>query len=517
MKKTLLILIVLLLLNLPTFAEDLQWQVIDGKSDIVVTIVWEKSTPNVIFVDPSGKAYHAVDSTKTYDDKIVFYKIEAPKAGAWSMRLDKKDNPFVEIAVQEYHENPVVEQLTIQAVENGSLPVSFTVTHKESLPVNLVVSAVTEVGGPEKVLYTGIANTNEVQSLRVDLSKLASYDPYLIQVKALFNIDGIDYFDTATSNPFSWTNTAKASMQDFELTIDETQHRVEVAWPNLDYDAERILVAIFEDQEKEPSTFFEFDPDEEVSLSYLEKTKHLRVELSLKKSGVYVSTLVKELSLDASNIQLEELAATNKNHLKMHYTNLSAIPVQVTVGEKTENMTLNGSGEYDIQLEDFDNEVVIEYTDKGITRKVTRTIFVDHIPPELVVETSDQISKGMIRFVGYLKDGNSVWINGVETPLQENGMFTAEIKQGEDMIIIAKDIAGNETQYIYDPKVAKEPSEEKSNLFSQINKWDIFSHFKTKHLMIIMGAFSVLLILYAAVFWKKHEEVKDDEDEKNRG
>lgn len=515
MKKFILILMpLLMLLFLPVYAEEHDWEYIDGSADIVVTVIWENETPDVVLIDPTGLEYNLIDENESYDGKILFYIIESPKAGYWKVDLDKKDNQVIEIGMQKYFENPIVRDLSIGGVYNTTLPVNFNILNKDDITVDYKISAVTEVNGIEKELASGYTNTNTPFSMDVDLSGLATHDHYLIKVDALFTIDGIDYFDYAYSQPFKWFNSEKSSMDDFEMTVDESDYSVTLAWPNIDYGAEQVLVAIFEDKSEEPTTFFNYGKNETAKLAYFPETEDIRVEVSVMKSGVYVSTLSKSVDLKRSGIQLEDFNTTNKTSIKLNYENLKSVDVSIDLNGQSAIKNFNGSGSYSLMLQEFTNTITLDYLENGIHRKITKEVFVDRIPPQLTVEYSDHIVEKMTKVVGFVKDANRLLLNGEVIEFDQAGLFTFESPKQESFELIAIDLAGNEVKYVYTYEEESIEDSLDQDPFAPIEKWDILSKITSKHILYIALGICLMILVYGFMFWKKDEEGNDEKSNK---
>lgn len=111
------------------------------------------------------------------------------------------------------------------------------------------------------------------------------------------------------------------------------------------------------------------------------------------------------------------------------------------------------SGEYKINMNDGDNEIIFIVTDSnGNTKEFVKEIYVDTVAPTLSVSKDINnviTTKNYIYLSGYSEASATLLLNGKEVDM-ENGYFNkkVELSLGENNIeLVAKDIAGNETVY----------------------------------------------------------------------
>lgn len=531
MKRTALLLVCLFLLGcqLAPMAGAATTEAIfddlDSERDIVLWVSWPTEQPDIVFIAPDGTRYdptvESESTTTIFGENELFYIIYSAPAGQWRVSYDKKGNDEIEISMHNYNPGLTISEFNVGTLENDRIPVTFTVSGEER-SYAYRISAVIDRSGGEKVLATGNATAGREVSVNVRLNSLASYSSYMLKLYVWFSDGETDYFDFTFSEPFAYTNTTvSASMSDFEAVIEPETQTIYVAWPDLDWSAERVMVALFEDGASEPVTFDEYDPDEydEVQLSYDPAATRVDVELSVQLNGIYATTLRKSMDLASFGLQFPEGDAVASTNYPMTYSGFQNQLVSVTVNERDTSLQLTGDGQVTLHLSDDWNEVVASYTDaQNVTWRLNRRVFVDRIAPVLrMAETYDGMvtEQTSMDILGTVLDYAGVSINGAPVTVDENGAFrhTVTLQSGEnELLVTAVDALGNEAQYQAvitctaggyqpgqsDPLQPNDPgSEGEDDLLTKLLNGD---HYIA---LAIAGGLCILIVLYAFLFWRK--------------
>lgn len=277
MKKIITFAVLLLLsvsFALPAFAKEQKFHYLESERDVVISVSWPTEQPKLTFKAPNGTVYDPLSEKEgtltVVNEKSMYYVIKNAPAGQWYVDLDKLGNDTVEIGMFDYQDAPVIESFTLGEEKDGRMDVSFRATQDEDRSYNYKIYAAVKKGGDEKELTSGSARTNSDVKTSVDLRSLSSYSAYMLKLYVWYSDNETDYFDQVYSEPFSYKNSDKASsMKDFGLSVDPDAALLYVSWPGIDYDADGVLAAVFENDETEPSFYDTYEPEiGEVQLSY---------------------------------------------------------------------------------------------------------------------------------------------------------------------------------------------------------------------------------------------------------
>lgn len=528
MKRCLTILLALVLtlsMAIPAFAatEEADLEYIDTRKDVVFWVSWDVETPDIKFIAPNGAIYdpmkQANGTTTILNDKDLYYVIMNASAGQWRIRYDKGNNTKLDVSVHDYQAGLIIESFTIGEVTDIQLPYQFTVSGEEGTRYNYRISAMIDHTGMEKELASGSEIVGTEISGNVYLNNLSTYSGYMLKLYVWYDDNGTDIFDFAFSDKFSFTNEEADKLSaDFHVTVMPEEQLLLISWPELPYNVEKVLVAVFEDGGKEPSVFDEYDPDQydSVQLAYDPAAKQVDVEFTVTVNGVNAAPLRKTLNVGNFGISLPEGDAFNSLIIPLTYTGLTHQLTSVIInGYKTE-LVLDGSGSVNITVGDDWNEVSVSYsTGDNITWLIDRNIFVDRISPIL---TMSQAYDGMrsekktISVSGVAKDCASVTINGQPVTLDANGMFSQEIglsTGGNTVTVVAADKLGNETKYtalIYHGDNMDEWLESEKNKSQPGGLLEILTGQGSYWILIAVSVLCLLVIGYALIFWRKEGE-----------
>ncbi len=525
MKKVFALAICLMLLAAmaaPAFAAEVteNLQYLDRVQDIVFRVKWDKEQPSVVFLAPNGTVYDPMKemagTTTVIGQNELFYVVEKAARGQWKVRYDKLSNEVLEISVKETTTPVVIESFQVEAVDGNRLPYRFTVSGAEDQRYQYEISAITQKGGVKKLLASGNAYVDEEITGRVDLSGLSSHSAYMLQLDVWYMKDGVEINDFAYSDPFAYKNeNADQNAMDFHVTVQPEENLLEVSWPNVSWNTDKVLVAIFEDGAAEPMSFDEYDPhrSNSVQLSFSPTAKQVAVEVTATVNGVNAAPVRKTMDLANYGISLPAGNAFNSVLLPMTYANCTEQLATVTVNGYATELVLNGSGTTNITLGDDWNQLEIRMdTQDNVTWCIRREIFIDRVAPKL---TMSQPYDGMstkdpsVVISGTALDCAWVTVNGQNVALDGGNQFSFQLSLaagGNTVHVVASDKLGNETQYtalIYCGEDMDAWLNEQDNQSQPGGFVELLTGEGTYWVLGIAGVSGLLVIGYALLFWRK--------------
>lgn len=519
-----LILILAVTLAVPALAaeEEQELVTLDTPRDVVFWVSWDTETPEIVFLAPDGRVYdptaEAADTTTILSGTDLYYVILNAPAGRWRVRFDKGANQKLDISVHDYNPGLTIETFTVGEVEGDRIPVDFRVAGADSQRYSYRVSAMIDHTGMEKELSSGSDTVGRDVGIRVPLNSLSTYSGYLLKLYVWYDDGGTDIFDFAFSDRFSYTNTAADQRaQDFALTVLPEEQVLIVAWPDLPWNAEQVLVAVFEDGAAEPAMFDEYDPKstDSVQLAYDPAAERVDVEFTVRFNGVNTAPTRKGLSPAGFGLALPEGDSRNSAVISMTYTGFSRQPVDVTVNGYLTETVLDGDGTLNLTLGDDWNEILAEFTDDGgITWQLRRNIFVDRIPPVLSMSRSYdgmQVDGGTLTVSGTAMDCASVTVNGEAVTVGDGGLFSREIKltEGSNLItVIAADALGNESRYtaaVYRGAGAQERTQGETGQSGPGSLLELLTGPGKYWVLLIVSVLCLMVVGYALIFWRRED------------
>ena len=518
-----------ILVNAETLEADLEY--IDSAKDIVFCVSWEVETPEVVFISPDGTVLDpnkAVSGTTTVkNEKQLFYIVENAAAGQWRIRYDKKQNPEIDVWVQEYKKGLLIESFTVGPVNGNIINTIFSVSGEENTSYNYKISAIIDHSGREKELLSGTGHVGKEYNVDVNLSRLASYSNYMLKLYVWFNDNGTDYSDFTYSKPFSYHNSSLDNIKgDFQIAVNPELLSLKLSWDNLYWNTENVLVAVFEDDEKEPSFFNEYDANSisSAEFGYGIDAKKVTIEYSVENNGVYSNPIRKEIDLSKFGLAMPQEEARNSIMLPLEYKGYNNQMVNVVVNGYKSELLLNADGSVSITLGDEWNDINVNYVDdNGIVWEILRQVYVDRIAPVLsMTQNYDgmRTEKEKITISGKVDSCEKLLINGTEIKVGKDGGFTSDVSvaEGENKItVVASDALGNESQYsavVF--RGSKALLEHESNASSSDNEGKQVGSLYHKitspssyWIMLGVGILCIFVIVYVIIFWRK-EDKKDE-------
>ncbi len=499
---------------------------LNESKSIVIWAAWAKDKPSMVFIAPDGTEYDPslsrTDTAVVENGKDMYYVIRNAQAGQWRIRLDRKNNAEgeIEISIHDYTAAVYIEEFSIGKVEGEYIPVYFRIGgDQEGRRVRYRISAMVDHAGAEKELAVGGIDIGHEKDLTVQLSKLSSYDAYILKLHVWYDDNGTDIFDFTFSEPFAYTNEkADSKAEDYSLVIEPETHLVYVQWGDLNWNVSNVLVALFENGAQEPLLFDEYDTDASpVQLAYDPAATELAVEMTVQYNGIYAKPVRKTAKLGARMpVTIPEGYLFNSLQLPMAYRGLSQQKVKVELNGKYTELLLSGDGTVNLALQDEWNQLTVSYTDgAGITWRIARDIYVDRQSPVL---TMDRPYDGMIlsqstekiTISGRALDAQKLLVGGSEAELGQSGTFSKEVKlaPGANVVqVVAVDAAGNES--LYTAKIFRGEQTQQGAPVDAPDRDDPGSWYEkavgegSLWPVAVVSALCLCVIGYALVFWRK--------------
>lgn len=486
---------------------------------IVIGVQWDKEQPDVVFLAPDGTEYSPLvereGTSAILSENALYYIIENAAAGQWRVRYNKKGNTTLDISVHNYQQPLVIQSFTMTPPEENRSTVKFTVNGPEGKRFYYRISVMIDHTGTEKELANGSASTGRETERIVSFSKQASYDSYLLKLTVWYNDSGVDVMDFAYSEPFAYHNDAQdKDLPDYQVTMLPREHLLQVHWPDLPWQVDSLLVAVFEDGAQEPLFFQEYTPNDKfMEFGYSPEAATVSVEVSFRRSGIYSTPVRRDIQPADFLLDPPEVEAVNSLQLALPYHGMTGQTVTAVVNGYASELTPQGDGSFQLSLKDDWNALEASYSDgKGITWIWRKDILVDRKPPVLSM-TRDydgmHLEGQELTVSGSAADCAVLTLNGEELPLTEDGGFAKTLTLSEgpnDIIIVAADALGNESLYtatvisgsgnLPQSQTGDAPEGPGSLLVALTAEGNYY----------VVAAVSVLCLLvigYALIFWKK--------------
>jgi hypothetical protein len=447
-----------------TKEEDLYYN--DSKQSFVVWISYEKNDVKITLIDPDGKKIDPLaedGKTDTFvSDTSMYITVPDAKEGQWKIQYDKGSNSSLEVKVQKY-ENPIwITALKLDGVAKDKLQVTFQADHDEDLTYTYKLYLTTDDTGQEgREIASGTATANESVKVEADLSDVNTYDNYYIRLYVYYEKDGLEYFDDAYTEAFSYENTnAVEGLTDYDVQVNYTSQTVTYNWENYaGYDVAGAWVTVEADGTQVYDQYIDADTAKGTTVALedgvTKVTSHISVQYS---SGRISDTTDKEINWvkgqDEFYLSVPESGLLNTEILNYSYANADNQEILITQNGEEETVTLNGSGQKQLTLVEGDNVLTITYTDEAnVTYVYALTYSVDKIAPEITLfENYDgaYTDADSVILIGQTDSDAALTIQGESVELKDDGTFSKEValESGVNTITLqAQDEAGNVCTY----------------------------------------------------------------------
>ena len=429
-----------------------------------ITVTYDKEKPSIAFISPAGENYEedktaAYKMTVRHADGAVNYLIPNAMPGDWHIEYDKLSNSSLEVNYAPYAQAISIESFEIVNILENTAIVSFEVAYPENPVYQYAIYAVTtdknlRVTGRREIEESS-ASAGSPITVDVPLSSLSSYDNYRLMLEVFLDSSGIEVFDTVLADEgFSYTNSmAPEKIDDFYAQINLSEESLLIDWTDYSRYCDEYIVAVYTpDDMMEPMFSTVYDPSvTNTSLNIDTTAEFIRVELSYRINGITSEILRKNINLNNGiAISFSTPEQTNSAQAVIEYNVKSALNATVSINGETEEIILNGSGNFSVTLGEFSNDLQISYSpDKNVLFIVKGSIYSDRTAPILLLyenKTTITVTGPGYTLVGETEPGCVLTINQEIAALREDGTFLHELALSDgnnEFTVTSTDKAGN--------------------------------------------------------------------------
>lgn len=412
-------------------------------------VQWENKDKEAIIeiISPDGQRFSeaAAPERITKDTGKIYINVGDIDAGKWIVNVSGEGLGKVTADAGELPANVSIDNFTISPSNDG-ITANWKVSNwSENLHIQIFADNNKEGYDGIKVVDTWAINSNEITFEPNGLTN--GYYFYYICISDSLGVFLYKYTDIAIKSENINAVTELTNIKACMLNSD-----IYVSWSG---DVENYKVMVYD-----PNTMELLDEVETKELSYVlpmpERYSEVKVGVAVNTNG----QLGKYTLYDVSNESLPDATVTFPDG---EYTNLNSIIVNVTFkGNCTISATLNDelkidnsatAGDYRISLAEGENSIAfIVRAENGNMRTYIKNIYVDTTPPQLALNNDLNNIRTTNKFVylqGYSEAGVSLTCNGnIITMLNNYFSYNYPLHVGKNEIVLsAKDLAGNETKY----------------------------------------------------------------------
>ncbi len=422
----------------------------ENLQNCVFTIQWENTeqTAEVEIVSPSGDKFGTLVTPDrvTVSEGRLYINVGNASAGKWIVNITAQKLGKVDIWAGELPGSMTIDLFKVEVLPDSGYRAVWNVSDcPEDIYVEIYADKDIEGYDGEKVVYTASEPTGETT---FQLSSLEN-GTYFFYIKVFIREGLFSYAYNDT--PFKYEDPYSP----------EKLSRVQAGLLNGD---------VYLSWEGSGSTYkvmlFSADTKE---LIFEETTQDSSLVLPMPKGADEV--LAGVASYDGNRLGKYDLYKVNSRNLpeatvaypSESATNQTVVFADVAfTGDYSISAILNGElllekgdepGKYQINLREGDNTIVFLVSDDdGNTRTFLKEIYLDSTPPQLAVNKDINHSStgdSYIIIEGYTEAGALLYCNDQPVELVNNYFsFKTELALGKNNIVIsAKDVAGNETRY----------------------------------------------------------------------
>lgn len=464
MKKTRIILCIYLLLliynaiHFTVYAETKQTEIatLNKQGDLTVMFTFDKKNVDITFISPSGEKFDSNNDgvEKAEGDLWSTYRIRDAEPGTWSVEYDLGPNSEIVYSVIEDDYGLWIQYLNIESSNGAELDLKFQADfERENIYYTYEIYAIsTTDSNTICMLINGNARANEEKSLRVNLRALSS-DDYVLRLDVFYEDNGVELFDTVTTENFRFDNpNEKSAIEDYKVKVDCYNHICTVDWSefsNRSHDGYKLIVAA--DGETIYTSEFENDVKDN-SILFSEGTRQLEVKLTYKDNGIWSKYNIKSISLEQEFLINKTGEITNSTQIELQYKVEKERLLHVRINYEEGDYKVKDNGILAFDLKESGNEIYAELElDAQVCFVVDTNVYYDSTPPTIVLYDNldgKNFNTDSVTILGKISGGNILKIadNIVEVDVNGNFSYEADLSLGENVIeIVAEDTNGNLT------------------------------------------------------------------------
>ena len=416
--------------------------------DGVFNITWEntKAKAKVVITDPNGKVFSAAKTPDVYyeEDGLVIIYIDSVAAGDWKIKVTGNNLGSINA---EFGRMPGAMNIDSFTVSGDMKSAVATLSVSDSEPeVYVEIYADTDnIGYDGDRVYAQNADPNG--KFDIDLSGLYSGEYHFY---AVLSKDGIwtrayadGFISYQNEKAEKKVNACGGTYNDgyylrWDFDENESRNYTVRVW-----DEDHSLIAT-EELRDENFYYGEFDEDQaKVYMAVSYSNENCKYDLIEAVAGTGVDAKV-DFDVEGSN--------TNQKYINAKVDFEGEVKV-IGYIDGEEIIQDDKPGTYRISLDEGNNSVIIELTDKnGNMEDFVKNISLDSYPPHLAI--SEDINGKTVRddyiyISGYSEIGAKLTLNGKEITMKQ-GFFNEKIDlvDGDNTITLeAADAAGNISSY----------------------------------------------------------------------
>lgn len=453
-----LLLLIYNAIHFTVYAETKQTEIatLNKQGDLTVMFTFDKKNVDITFISPSGEKLDSNNDgvEKAEGDLWSTYRIRDAEPGTWSVEYDLGPNSEIVYSVIEDDYGLWIQYLNIESSNGAELDLKFQADfERENIYYTYEIYAIsTTDSNTICMLINGNARANEEKSLRVNLRALSS-DDYVLRLDVFYEDNGVELFDTVTTENFRFDNpNEKSAIEDYKVKVDCYNHICTVDWSefsNRSHDGYKLIVVA--DGETIYTSEFENDVKDN-SILFSEGTRQLEVKLAYKDNGIWSKYNIKSISLEQEFLINKTGEITNSTQIELQYKVEKERLLHVRINDEEGDYKVKDNGILAFDLKESGNEIYAELElDAQVCFVVDTNVYYDSTPPTIVLYDNldgKNFNTDSVTILGKMSGGNILKIadNIVEVDVNGNFSYEADLSLGENVIeIVAEDTNGNLT------------------------------------------------------------------------
>lgn len=410
-----------------------------------------------------------------------------------------------------------IESFVLNSNENERINATLNATADTEIFFDYKVTVVTDISQEGKEVASGRGRTGEDVNVDINMYNINTYDNYRFKITVTYSVDEQEYFTTAYSKVFDYTQESYAEdLSGRDIVVDMSAKIVQIDWSSYDsYSAESVLVIIEVDGEKVVEDVIP-RTDNGYEYYFNQDTKQITVTLKqvfdgkLSKGITDTIDIVKASDSKDFYVSFPSDEAQYNTIWSIDYFNADADKVYWKTDSDNNEIELSGNGSFLIEMKEENSTLLLNYTDKSNVQWKYEfwTDIVSYAPTVQFLEeyNGSSVEASSITLSGKVDDANAtVKVNGEEVEVDANGMFagTVDLEVGENVVSVEASNAVGKTSRtsltIY-----------KSGASSIVSDTSFFGQYST---LLITFVVSLVLLAILIVIVKKGGK-KDENNEK---
>ncbi len=335
-----------------------------------------------------------------------------------------------------------VDSFVINSVEdevyNATMKVIVDTAVVDKINYHYSVAIVTDISQEGTQLTSGNAQTGEEITFDIDMSKINTYSNYRFKILIEYDDNGQKGFTYGYTQVFEYTQESYSDdLEGRDITVDVSGMTVDVSWENFKGRGQSVLVTIEVDGIVD---FEELVPMSEGHYKYFFDKDAKVITVTLKRA---VDGLLSKGTTDTINIAdktPEEFYLEFPSPMDQYdsvwnvkYYNAKEQSVKWYTDDKEQELTLENSGSFIIDIDEDNEKLSVEYLDIRNVKWIYSfaTDLASYAPNITLLEAYDgsKVTSSNLVMAGMVDDASSqVLVNGEKVTLNKDGSFLADVK-----------------------------------------------------------------------------------------